>query len=105
VKGYIIDDGAGKPKMVTTLDLYMDAPDMSVLLSSHDLHSKKMTLKLEGPVTFLPDGRIAISLANIEDVPVTVAISGPLSGTVKMVLPKGAMHLQLSSPALRGVSL
>lgn len=105
VKGYIIDGGNGKPKMVVNLDLYMDAPDMSVLLSSHDLHSKKLTLKLEGPVTFLADGRIAISLANIEDVPVTVAISGPLSGTVKMVLPKGAMHLQLSSPALRGVSL
>ena len=105
VTGYIIDDGTGKPKMVVTLDLYMDAPDMSVLLSSHDLHSKKLTLNLEGPVTFLADGRIAISLANKEDVPVTVAISGPLSGTVKMVLPKGAMHLQLSSPALRGVSL
>lgn len=105
VMGYIVDDGAGKPKMVLTLDLYMDAPDMSVLLSSHDLHSKKLTLNLEGPVTFLADGRIAISLANNADVPVTVAISGPLSGTVKMVLPKGAMHLQLSSPALRGVSL
>lgn len=105
VMGYIMDDGTGKPKFVTTLELYMDAPDMSVLLSSHDLHSKKLTLDLEGPVTFLPDGRIAISLSNKADVPVTVAISGPLSGTVKMVLPKGAMHLQLSSPALRGVSL
>jgi hypothetical protein len=105
IMGYIIDDGAGKPKMVVTLDLYMDAPDMSVPLSSHDLHSKKLTLNLEGPVTFLADGRIAISLANNADVPVTVNISGVASGSVKMVLPKGAMHLQLASPALRGVAL
>jgi len=104
VKGYIVENGA-QPKMVTSLELYMDAPDMSVPLSSHDLHSKKLTLNLEGPVTFLPDGRIAISLANTADVPVTVNISGVASGSVKMVLPKGAMHLQLASPALRGVSL
>lgn len=104
VMGYIIDSG-GKPKMIVNLELLMDAPDMSVLLSSHDLHSKKLSLSLEGPVTFLPDGRISIALANTADLPVTVAISGPLSGTVQMVVPKGEMHLQLTSPALRGVSL
>lgn len=104
VTGYIVDRG-GMPTMIVNLELLMDAPDMSVLLSSHDLHSKKLSLSLEGPVKFLADGRISISLANTAELPVTVAISGPLSGTVKMVVPKGEMHLQLTSPALRGVSL
>ncbi|HUS31541.1 MAG TPA: hypothetical protein VMZ53_23710, partial [Kofleriaceae bacterium] len=104
VMGYIIDNG-GTPKIMVALDLYMDAPDMSVTLSSHDLHSKQLSLVLEGPVTFLDDGRISIALSNTADVPVDVSISGPASGHVKMSIPKGEMNLQLVSPAPRGVSL
>jgi len=85
----------------------MDAPDMSITLSSHDLHSKKLSVQLEGPLTFLPDGRISISLANTADMPVQVNIDAPLgiAGSVNMIVPKGEMRLQLLSPALRGVSL
>ena len=104
VKGYIIDKG-GIPTMVAALDLYMDAPDMSILLSSHDLHSKKLSVQLEGPVTFLADGRIAIDLTNTAELPVVVGISGAATGTVKMVVPQGQMKLQLLSPALRGAAL
>lgn len=104
VMGYIVDKG-GTPTMVTALDLYMDAPDMSVLLSSHDLHSKKLSVQLEGPVKFLADGRIAIDLTNTADLPVEVGISGVASGTVKMIVPQGQMKLQLLSPALRGAPL
>ena len=104
LKGYIVD-GGGKPKIVAALELYMDAPDMSIPLSSHDLHSKPLSIQLEGPVTFLPDGRIRIQLSNIADVPVSVAIDAPLglSGAVDMVLPRGEMRLQLLSRLLRGV--
>lgn len=103
VMGYIVDDG-GVPTMKVALDLYMDAPDMSVPLSSHDLHSKPLSLALQGPVTFLPDGRISIALSNVADVPVEVRIKAPLgiSGSVKMLLPRGEMKLQLVSSALRG---
>jgi hypothetical protein len=106
VTGYIIDK-AGTPTMVVSLDLYMDAPDMSIPLSSHDLHSKPLSVSLEGPVTFLPDGRIEISVASTADVPVSVAIHAPLgiSGSVEMIVPKGEMKLQLLSPALRGGAL
>ncbi|MCX5742786.1 MAG: Ig-like domain-containing protein, partial [Proteobacteria bacterium] len=101
--GYIIDRG-GVPTMVVALDLYMDAPDMSVPLSSHDLHSKPLSVSLEGPVTFLPDGRLAIALANLVDVPVAVSIDNLLlSGSVEMIVPAGEMKLQLVSPPLRGV--
>jgi len=106
ITGYIIDRG-GTPMLVVALDLYMDAPDMSVALSSHDLHSKPLAVALEGPVTFQPDGRIAIAVANTADLPVDVAIDAPLgiAGTVRMVVPRGEMKLQLVSPPLRGVSL
>jgi hypothetical protein len=103
VMGFIVDNG-GTPKMELALDLYMDAPDMSVALSDHDLHSKPLSVLLQGPVTFQPDGRIAISLANVADAPVEVHIDAPLgiSGSVQMVVPANEMKLQLLSRPLRG---
>jgi hypothetical protein len=103
VMGYIIDSGGG-PRLVVALDLYMDAPDMSLPLTSHDLHSKPLTVALEGPMSFLPDGRIAIATANTADIPVEVVISSSLGevGRVQMVVPAGEMKLQLVSAPLRG---
>lgn len=106
VTGYIIDDG-GRPKMVASLDLYMDAPDMVLPLGTrHDLHSKPLTVSLEGPVSFVPDGRIAIAAANTADLPVEVTLSTALGvvGSVKMLLPRGEMKLRLVSRPLRGVA-
>lgn len=104
VTGYIYDEG-GMPTMIVALDLYMDAPDMSIPLSSHDLHSKKMSVVLKGPVTFLPDGRIQIAVQNLADVAVSVTIDAPLGigGSVNMIVPAGEMKLQLVSPSARGV--
>jgi hypothetical protein len=103
LEGYIIDRN-GQPTMVTALDLYMDAPDMSVPLATHDLHSKPLSVQLEGPVTFRPDGRLSLALSNTADVPISVGINAPLgiSGTVNLVVPKGDMQLQLLTPPQRG---
>jgi hypothetical protein len=106
VMGYIYDDG-GTPTLIAQLDLYMDAPDMSVALdlAEHDLHSKPLSMTLKGPVTFLADGRIAITAANTADLPVVVNITSLVAdGAVKMVVPAGEMKLRLVSPMLRGVS-
>lgn len=103
VRGFIIDRGG--PTMVVALDLYMDAPDMSIPLASHDLHSKPLSVQLEGPVSFLADGRIVIALSNTADLPVEVNISTLASGAVQMIVPKGEMKLQLVSPPPRGVAL
>ena len=107
VMGYIVDR-YGTPTMVVQLELYMDAADMSLTLGTgHDLHSKQLSVVLEGPLTFLADGRIAITLANTADLPVVVNLSPPLlgAGAVNMIVPKGEMKLSLVSPAQRGVSL
>lgn len=103
VTGYIVSGGAA-PKLVVAVDLYMDAPDMSVPLSSHDLHSKPLSVTLEGPVRVLPDGRIAIAVANTADIPVTVNISAPLGlgGAVQMTVPRQEMKLQLVARPIRG---
>jgi hypothetical protein len=103
VMGYIVDR-AGAPTLELALDLYMDAPDMSILLSDHDLHSKPLSVHLRGPVEFLPDGRIVIGASNTADVPVSVNISAPLGlgGAVNMIIPAAEMKLQLVSPPLRG---
>ena len=104
VTGFIIDEG-GTPTLIVELGLYMDAPDMSVPLSDHDLHSKPLNAILRGPMTFLPDGRISIALANTADLPVTVNIDAPLgvNGRVNMVVPANEMKLSLVSPSARGV--
>ena len=78
---------------------------MSIPLSSHDLHSKPLSVALEGPVTFLPDGRIAIAVVEHRRRPASAStIDAPLgiSGTVKMIVPAGEMKLQLVSPPLAG---
>jgi hypothetical protein len=101
--GHLFDD-RGTLTLVVALELYLDAPDMSVPLSSHDLRSKPLSVVLRGPLRFLPDGRIAIAVANVADVPVKVTIDAPLgvTGAVEMILPRGELKLQLVSPALRG---
>lgn len=106
VTGYIVDKG-GTPMMVAKLELYMDAPDLSIPLSSHDLRSKKLSVSLEGPVTFRADGRISIALTNTTPLPVTILIDAPIvgDGIVNMEVPVREMKLQLVSPALRGGAL
>jgi len=102
LEAFIIDR-EGTPTMVVALDLYMDAPGMSLPLSQHDLHSKPLSVALSGPVVFRSDGRIAIDLRNAKDVPISVGISAPLgiTGSVTLTVPAGEMHLQLLSPAQR----
>jgi hypothetical protein len=101
VTGYLIDD-RGTPTLVVSLDLYLDAPDMSLPLLTHDVHSKPLSVSLRGPLRFLPDGRIAIAAGNVDDVPIAVNITGTgVSGSIQMIVPRGEMKLQLVSPPLR----
>ena len=105
ITGYVVDR-SGTATMVVDLELYMDAPDMSIPLSEHDLHSKPLNLTLEGPLKFLPDGRTYIQLTNTADLPVEVNITNfILDGSVQMIVPRGEMRLQLVSPPPRGRAL
>jgi hypothetical protein len=103
LEGFLVDRN-GTPTMVVALELYLDAPDMTLPLSQHDLHSKPIAVALEGPLTFQPDGRIAIALRNTADFPISVGITAPLgmTGKVELVVPAGEMRLQLVSRSQRG---
>jgi hypothetical protein len=103
VTGYIFDD-SGTAKLMVALSLYLDAPDLSITLSTHDLHSKPISLVLEGPVTFLPDGRISIAASNTADVPITINTDTDLAGSSKinLLMSAGNMGLQIVSKPLRG---
>jgi hypothetical protein len=100
--GYVIDDH-GTPTFVARLALYLDAPDLGFVFAEHDLHSKPLSVDVRGPLRFLPDGRIAIAVANVADVPIDVNIQGNnQTGVVHMLMPLGGLKLQLVSPPLRG---
>jgi len=106
VTGYLIDDH-GTPTLVVALDLYLDAPDMSVPLLDDDVHGKPLSVSLRGPLRFLPDGRISIAVTNVAELPISVGITGedhgtPVAGAVHMVIPRGEMKLALVSPPVRG---
>ncbi|KAB2961312.1 MAG: hypothetical protein F9K18_10860, partial [Thermoanaerobaculia bacterium] len=62
---------------------------MSLPIAQHDMRSKPLSVSLEGPLTFGRDGRIAIALANVAEVPIAVGIDAPfgLTGTVRLVVP------------------
>ncbi len=101
--GYILNEpGQTYPQFVIKQSVYLDAPDLSIPLASHDMHSKPLDILLKGPVTFLPDGRMHVALKNLADVPLTVNISAiGLSGHIDMNIPAGEMHITLVGPPLR----
>jgi hypothetical protein len=100
VTGYLINDN-GTPTLVLSLDLYLDAPDMVLPLLEHDVRSKPLSVSLRGPLRFLPDGRIAIAVGNVADVPIAINVGGGV-GSIQMIVPRGELKLQLVSPPLHG---
>lgn len=114
VMGYIVqEDGVDAPQFVSQMDLYMDAPDMTIQVDipllgglvsiNHNLHSLPLTAIVKGPITFMPDGRIVIEQANVNDIDLTISISSIAgSGTIGLRIPAGAMQLQLTGNPLKG---
>jgi hypothetical protein len=106
VTGYLIDV-EGKPTLVVTLEVYLDAVDLSMPFLDHDVKSKTVAVSLRGPLTFLPDGRIAIEVTSVADVALVVNVSGDdrgqtVNGSLNLVIPTGEMRLRLVSAPLRG---
>ncbi len=119
VTGYIVQEqGRDQPQFIAQLNLYMDAPDMSITpdsafldtLSSveHDLVSKPITAIVKGPVTFMDDGRIVIEQANVANVDLTINVEAILPlfpsefGTIDLRIPAGAMNMRLIGNPLKG---
>jgi hypothetical protein len=102
--GYIMKGPADTyAQFVIHQSIYLDAPDLSILggTVSHDLKSKVLDVVLKGPVTFFPDGRMRVALANTADIPLSVNIKFGFSGSIDLRIPQGEMHLTLVGPPLR----
>ena len=73
----------------------VSAPAIAQTVQS-DKHAFRVVTLVRGlqnpwSMAFLPDGRIAIAVSNVADVPVEVTIDAPLGigGTVQIILPAG----------------
>jgi hypothetical protein len=102
--GHIVSTPDG-PVFRITLDLLFDAPALSLPLGlQHNVKSLPIdNLVLEGPVDFLPDGRLFIGLVNQEaqDIDLEISLAGLDSGKVLLTIPKGGINLSYQSPSIK----
>lgn len=81
IDGYIRSTANG-PIFTTTVDAYLDAPNLVPPFSStENQYSYPITLQLSGPVRFLDDGRMEIGQLNANPVAIDVKLE-PLSSSV-----------------------
>lgn len=85
-KGLIRSDGNDGLIFETTLNIYLDAPYLDPSIGpanlQHNLRSYEINgLELEGPVTFMDDGRMQIVLENVNSVPLDVDVKGEIDIT------------------------
>ena len=109
--GYIIwNEEEGRLNFKIDLDIYMDNPFMSVLggFIEHNLHSYLLeNVQLQGPLTFLEDGRMNIELRNLNlitlgvemeiDAPILEWI-GEVAGMTLAIAPGDMSLQQISQP-------
>ncbi|QUM82118.1 Ig-like domain-containing protein [Moritella sp. 5] len=94
--GYIIwNEEENRLNFKIDLDIYMDNPFMKITFGTHNLHSYPVTLNLQGPLTFLEDGRMNIELKNLNQIELDVEmyILGNI-GKMKLAIEPGRMVLQ-----------
>ncbi len=101
VRGYIRHDG-NSLTFDTTLDLFLDAPEMEAPLGlPHNLHSLELNdLQLNGPLTFLPDGRLVIGLLSLNAQNIDVSIGGG-AATIDLQIPAGGVNLTFQSGSIK----
>lgn len=103
---------ASGPVLSGKLEGYLDLPELdpkAALLIvpiplGHNLHSYPLTINVEGPVTFLEDGRMVATLSNTTPIPVrvdTAAVDLIPAGTIYITIPAGIMVMEGVSGAIK----
>ena len=101
--GYITWDEDSQQAIITTsMNVYLDAPGLAPKILGLELdtnmHSLPLTIELQGPVNFIEDGRMEISLSNTEIVDIDVVIESFLGDSdVYLKIPKNALSINLVS--------
>lgn len=105
--GYIIwNEETQQLNFTIKLKVYMDSPNMHVTLGmTHNLHSYPITMDLQGPIEFLDDGRMQISLKNKNSIDINVLIAdgngdgeGGAAGMTLELVPGAVSLRQISLP-------
>ena len=95
----------GTPIFRITFDLLFDAPGLELPLGlDHNVKSLPIPgVTIEGPVEFLPDGRLFIGLFNLEPQFVELDVTlGPSSGgKVQLVIPPGGINLSYQTISIQ----
>ena len=96
----------GQAMFKSTMEVYLDAPglkpEMLGIELDTNMHSLPLTIYLNGPIVFLPDGRMEIQLKNDEPVDIGVVIDSPLgSSDVDLVIPEGELAITLVSKMVK----
>lgn len=102
--GYIVDTPDG-PVFRIQFDLLFDAPALSLPPGlDHNVKSLPIdNVQLEGPLDFLPDGRLFIGLQNQEalDVDLEITLAGTDGGKVLLQIPPGGINLSYQSVSIQ----
>lgn len=102
--GYIVDTPDG-PVFRITFDLLFDAPALSLPLGlEHNVKGLPIdSVDLEGPLDFLPDGRLFIALQNAQpkNVDLEITLAGLEGGKVKLLIPPGGINLSYQSATIK----
>lgn len=95
IPGWIVQTENG-PEFRADVNLYMDAPYMHIVAGgSHNQHSYPLTMKLSGPLTFLPDGRMVINQLNSNEIEVNVQLTVlGAKPEIYLKIPAGGVKLQ-----------
>lgn len=97
IPGWILETDQG-PEFRTRVHLYLDAPYLEAPLGGeHNQHSYPLMMDLAGPLTFLPNGRMAIQQLNANPIPVNVELSKLLllfSAAIDLRIPENGVKLQ-----------
>lgn len=102
--GHIIATPDG-PVFRITFDLLFDAPELSLPLGlQHNVKSLPIdNVQLEGPLDFLPDGRLFIGLENLEplNVDLEITLAGLPGGQVNLTIPTRGINLSYQSGSIK----
>lgn len=101
--GYIFDTPDG-PVFRIQFDLLFDAPALSLPGLEHNVKSLPIDdVVLQGPLDFLPDGRLFIGLQNQAplDVDLEISLAGFEGGKVLLQIPTGGINLSYQSASIQ----
>jgi hypothetical protein len=102
--GHIVETPDG-PVFRITFDLLFDAPALSLPLGlEHNVKGLPIDrVDLEGPLDFLPDGRLFIGLQNLEskNVDLEISLAGLEGGQVNLIIPPGGINLSYQSASIQ----